>query len=96
MKKVWIVMTGMLLVVAAGSAWASGARALKDDFRVEEILGLENMYDNTNVDLIHHLDVSLKSKELYELKGMAKMGALRENVRRAAFRVYTKRTSRRR
>jgi preprotein translocase subunit SecA len=33
--------------------------------RVEEILGVENMYDHTNVDLIHHLDVALKAKELY-------------------------------
>ncbi len=31
-----------------------------------------------------------------ELREMAKMGSMRENVRRAAFRVYTKRTSRRR
>lgn len=30
-----------------------------------------------------------------ELRDMAKMGALRENVRRAAFRIYTKRQSRR-
>ncbi len=30
-----------------------------------------------------------------ELRQMARMGALRENVRRAAFRLYTKRTSRR-
>jgi len=30
-----------------------------------------------------------------ELRGMAKMGALREDVRRAAFRVYSKRMSRR-
>jgi hypothetical protein len=38
----------------------------------------------------------LESVPTRELKSMAKMGALRENVRRAAFRVYTKRTSRRR
>jgi hypothetical protein len=31
-----------------------------------------------------------------ELRQMAKMGSLRETVRRAAFRAYTKRTSRRR
>ncbi|HSF85491.1 MAG TPA: preprotein translocase subunit SecA [Acidimicrobiia bacterium] len=34
--------------------------------RVEEMLGVENMYDFANVDLIHHLDVALKAKELYE------------------------------
>ncbi len=34
--------------------------------KVEQILGVENMYDFSNVDLIHHLDVALKSKELYE------------------------------
>jgi preprotein translocase subunit SecA len=33
--------------------------------RVEEILGVDNMYDFSNVDLIHHLDVALKAKELY-------------------------------
>jgi preprotein translocase subunit SecA len=33
---------------------------------VEQILGLDNMYDFSNVDLIHHLDVALKSKELYQ------------------------------
>ena len=33
--------------------------------RVEEILGVPNMYDHTNVDLVHHLDVSLRAKELY-------------------------------
>ncbi len=34
--------------------------------RVEQVLGVENMYDFANVDLIHHLDVALKAKELYE------------------------------
>ncbi|MDJ0923862.1 MAG: preprotein translocase subunit SecA [Acidimicrobiia bacterium] len=34
--------------------------------KVEQILGVENMYDFSNVDLIHHLDVALKAKELYE------------------------------
>jgi len=34
--------------------------------RVEQILGVDNMYDFANVDLIHHLDVALKSKELYQ------------------------------
>ena len=33
--------------------------------RVEEILGVPNMYDHTHVDLVHHLDVSLRAKELY-------------------------------
>ena len=34
--------------------------------QVESILGVENMYDFANVDLIHHLDVALKAKELYQ------------------------------
>ena len=34
--------------------------------RVEQILGIDNLYDFSNVDLIHHLDVSLKAKELYD------------------------------
>ena len=33
--------------------------------RVEQILGVENMYDFANIDLIHHLDVALKAKELF-------------------------------
>jgi preprotein translocase subunit SecA len=33
--------------------------------RVEEILGVENMYDFAAVDLVHHLDVALKSRALY-------------------------------
>ncbi len=33
--------------------------------RVEEILGIENMYDFASVDFVHHLDASLRSKELY-------------------------------
>ncbi|HSG78324.1 MAG TPA: preprotein translocase subunit SecA, partial [Acidimicrobiia bacterium] len=33
--------------------------------QVERILGVENMYDHTNVDLVHHLDVALKAKALY-------------------------------
>jgi preprotein translocase subunit SecA len=33
--------------------------------RVEQILGIENMYDHANVDLIHHLDAALKAKGLY-------------------------------
>ena len=36
--------------------------------RVEQILGVENMYDFANVDLIHHLDVALKAKELYRAR----------------------------
>ncbi|MFN2588455.1 MAG: preprotein translocase subunit SecA [Actinomycetota bacterium] len=35
--------------------------------RVEEILGVENLYDHVNVDLVHHLQASLKAKELYKL-----------------------------
>ncbi|NQV06593.1 preprotein translocase subunit SecA, partial [bacterium] len=34
--------------------------------RVEQILGVENMYDHTNVDLIHHLDAALRAKTLYQ------------------------------
>ncbi len=34
--------------------------------RVEEILGVENMYDHANVDFIHHLDVALKAEGLYQ------------------------------
>ncbi len=33
--------------------------------RVEEILGIENLYDHAAVDLVHHMEVSLKAKELY-------------------------------
>jgi preprotein translocase subunit SecA len=35
--------------------------------RVEQILGVENMYDYTNVDLVHHLESALKAKELFHL-----------------------------
>jgi len=34
--------------------------------QVEKYLGVENMYDHTNVDLVHHLDVALKAKALYQ------------------------------
>ncbi|NNL98563.1 MAG: preprotein translocase subunit SecA [Acidimicrobiia bacterium] len=34
--------------------------------RVEEILGIENMYDYSNVDLVHHLEAALKAKTLFE------------------------------
>jgi preprotein translocase subunit SecA len=33
--------------------------------RVEEILGVENMYDFASVDLVHHLDAALRARELY-------------------------------
>ncbi|MGZ8753618.1 MAG: preprotein translocase subunit SecA [Acidimicrobiia bacterium] len=33
--------------------------------RIEEILGVENMYDFASVDLVHHLDAALRAKELY-------------------------------
>ncbi len=33
--------------------------------RVEQILGVENMYDHTAVDFVHHLDAALRAKELY-------------------------------
>ncbi len=35
--------------------------------RVENVLGVENMYDHASVDLVHHLDVALRAKELYQL-----------------------------
>jgi len=35
--------------------------------RVEQILGIENMYDHAAVDFVHHLDVALRAKELYQL-----------------------------
>ncbi len=34
--------------------------------QVERFLGIENMYDHSNVDFIHHLDVALKAKALYQ------------------------------
>ena len=34
--------------------------------RVEEIVGVENLYDHAAVDLVHHMEVSLKAKELYQ------------------------------
>ncbi|HEX2051741.1 MAG TPA: preprotein translocase subunit SecA [Actinomycetota bacterium] len=34
--------------------------------RVEEILGLDNLYDHVNVDLVHQLEIALKAKELYK------------------------------
>ena len=34
--------------------------------RVEKVLGVENMYDHSAVDLVHHLDVALRAKELYQ------------------------------
>ena len=33
--------------------------------RVEEILGIENMYDHAAVDFVHHLEQALRAKELY-------------------------------
>ena len=33
--------------------------------RVEQILGVENMYDHAAVDFVHHLEQSLRAKELY-------------------------------
>jgi preprotein translocase subunit SecA len=34
--------------------------------RVEEILGVENLYDHVNTDLVHHLNSAIKAKELYK------------------------------
>lgn len=33
---------------------------------VEAMLGIENLYDHANADLVHHLNVALKAKELYK------------------------------
>ncbi|MEA2487700.1 MAG: preprotein translocase subunit SecA [Actinomycetota bacterium] len=33
--------------------------------KVEEILGVENLYDHVNVDLVHQLNTALKAKELF-------------------------------
>ena len=33
--------------------------------RVEQILGVENLFDHAAVDFVHHLDAALKAKELY-------------------------------
>ena len=35
-------------------------------YRIESILGVENMYDTGMVDMVHHLDVALKAKTLYQ------------------------------
>ena len=34
--------------------------------KVEEILGVENLYDHVNVDMVHQLEVALKAKELFK------------------------------
>ena len=34
--------------------------------KTEEILGVENLYDHVNVDLVHQLETALKAKELYK------------------------------
>jgi preprotein translocase subunit SecA len=34
--------------------------------KVEEILGVENLYDHVNVDMVHNLEVALKAKELFK------------------------------
>ncbi|MDJ0792238.1 MAG: preprotein translocase subunit SecA, partial [Acidimicrobiia bacterium] len=34
--------------------------------RVEQLLGVDNLYDHANTDFIHHLDVALKAKALYQ------------------------------
>ena len=33
---------------------------------VEQILGIENLYDHVNVDMVHHLQAAIKAKELYK------------------------------
>ncbi len=34
--------------------------------KVEEILGVDNLYDHVNTDLVHHLQSALKAKELFK------------------------------
>ncbi|HVL64525.1 MAG TPA: preprotein translocase subunit SecA [Actinomycetota bacterium] len=34
--------------------------------KVEELLGVDNLYDHVNTDLVHHLQSALKAKELYK------------------------------
>ncbi len=34
--------------------------------KVEQMLGVDNLYDFSNVDLVHHLDVALKARTLYQ------------------------------
>jgi preprotein translocase subunit SecA len=34
--------------------------------RVEEMLGVENLYDHVNVDMVHHLEAAVRAKELYK------------------------------
>ena len=34
--------------------------------RVEQILGVDNLYDHVNTDLVHHLQSALKARELYK------------------------------
>ena len=34
--------------------------------KTEEILGVDNLYDHVNVDLVHQLETALKAKELYK------------------------------
>jgi preprotein translocase subunit SecA len=33
---------------------------------VEQVMGIENLYDHVNVDMVHHLLAALKAKELYK------------------------------
>jgi preprotein translocase subunit SecA len=34
--------------------------------KVEEMLGIDNLYDHVNVDLVHHLEAAVRAKELYK------------------------------
>jgi preprotein translocase subunit SecA len=34
--------------------------------RVEEVLGVDNLYDHVNVDMVHQMQTALKAKELYK------------------------------
>ena len=56
--------------------------------KVEEILGIENLYDHVNVDMIHHLQAALKAKELYKRDVEYVVAARRGPDRRRAHRPH--------
>ena len=73
---------GLLQRIATDRRWASNAEILT------AIVRNPKTPTPIAIRLLEHLSTR-------ELRQMARIGALRENVRRAAFRVYNKRTSRR-
>jgi len=73
---------GLLQRIAKDRRWASNAEILT------AIVRNPKTPTPIAIRLLEHVPTR-------ELKVMARIGALRENVRRAAFRLYTKRTSRR-